>query len=341
MIRKKILYIGNKVLKRGLTPTTVDTLTPLLNTIYDVKSISDKKNIFTRAINIIFTIIKLRKNIDLIIIDTYSTKNFYVSLIVSFLGRIFKIKYIPYLHGGSLPERLDNNPILSNLIFENSYINVAPSNYIYNAFIKNNYKTTIISNNIDLSNYTFKHRVEILPKLLYVRAFEKTYNPTMAVYVLNELVKNYPDSELCMVGPDKDGTLNEVKDLIKSFGLVNKVKITGKMTKEEWIKLSENYDIFINTTNFDNQPVSVIEAMALGFPVVSTNVGGIPYLIEHNKNGVLVKKNDYDSMTKEIITILKDFNISSTLSVNARKKAEEFDWKNIKKKWKEIIDNVS
>ena len=45
----------------------------------------------------------------------------------------------------------------------------------------------------------------------------------------------------------------------------------GRLTKHEWVELSYNYDIFINTTNYDNQPISVIESMALGLPIISTN----------------------------------------------------------------------
>ena len=56
-----------------------------------------------------------------------------------------------------------------------------------------------------------------------------------------------------------------------------KITITGILRKAEWIELSKDYDVFINTTNVDNMPVSVIEAMALGMPIVSTNVGGIPF----------------------------------------------------------------
>ena len=67
------------------------------------------------------------------------------------------------------------------------------------------------------------------------------------------------------------------------------MNFTGKLSKQEWRDLSKDYNVFINTTNFDNTPVSVIEAMALGIPVVSTNVGGLPFLITDKVDGVLVE----------------------------------------------------
>ena len=99
----------------------------------------------------------------------------------------------------------------------------------------------------------------------------------MAVKVLQQLQKQYPSATLTMVGPDKDGSLQTTKDFAKSLGIT--VNFSGQLTKEEWWELASKHDIFINTTHFDNTPVSVMEAMALGLPVVSTNVGGIPYLL--------------------------------------------------------------
>ena len=138
-----------------------------------------------------------------------------------------------------------------------------------------------------------------------------------------------------MVGPDKDGTLNDVQLLIDRYELHDSVEITGVLSKSEWHKKSEEFDIFINTTNVDNTPVSVIEAMALGLPIVSTNVGGMPFLVENNKDGVLVEKNNAVEMATRIIEILEKNNIS--LAKNARIKAESFDCNIVKNKWVEIL----
>ena len=97
---------------------------------------------------------------------------------------------------------------------------------------------------------------------------------------------------LCMIGPDRDGSMAEFIKYAESKGVIERIKITGKLSKEEWIKVSEDYDFFINTTNIDNTPVSVIEAMALGLIVVSTNPGGIPFLLTADKDSILVEPGD-------------------------------------------------
>jgi len=149
------------------------------------------------------------------------------------------------------------------------------------------------------------------------------------------LKNKYENAELCMVGPEVDGSLNSTKLLANKYKI--KVRFTGKLSKKEWINLSNDYNIFINTTNFDNMPVSVIEAMALGLPIISTNVGGIPFLIENEEHGILVDKNDVESMVKQTVRLVKNPELVSYLAYNARKKVEQFDWVVVRNKWKELL----
>ena len=141
-----------------------------------------------------------------------------------------------------------------------------------------------------------------------------------------------------MVGPDKDGSLQKVIDLAKELEVSDSLKITGRLSKDEWIKCSEDYDIFINTTDYDNHPVSVIEAMALGLPVVSTHVGGIPYLIEDNTDGLLVPPDNAGKFTEQIDRLIADKNLVLSLTQNARSKVNDFDWEILKHKWFNLLD---
>ena len=331
-----ILYIGNNLAKKTNYATSMDVLSRLLSlegfTIY--KS-SSKSNTFFRLLEMCYDLVRYRSIVDYVLIDTYSTSNFYYALLTSQLCRLLSLKYLPILRGGNLPGRLMNNPRLSALIFKNSYQNITPSGYLKYEFEKEGFKTILIPNVIPIANYTFKERKKIAPKLLYVRAFAKIYNPTMAIEVLKELKKTYPTAILCMIGPDKDGTLDDVLQLINTYELQDSIEITGVLSKEEWHKKSEDFDVFINTTNVDNTPISVIESMALGLTIVSTNVGGLPYLIENNRDGVLVDKNNSSAMTNKIIEIISENN--SSLAKKARIKAEFFDCNNVKNKWVEIL----
>ncbi|MBR9845714.1 MAG: glycosyltransferase family 4 protein, partial [Algicola sp.] len=251
------------------------------------------------------TCLKLAKRVDVVLIDTYSTQNFYYALSISQLCRILNVSYIPILHGGNLTSRLNSHPKWCRLIFKNATCNVSPSLFLKEAFETAGFENIIhIPNTIKIEEYPFDNRNYDEPKLLWVRSFSKIYNPELAVKVFRNIKDLYPNASLCMVGPDADGSQKAVEALAQDLNL--NVTFTGKLEKIQWIKLARDYNIFINTTNLDNTPLSVIEAMALGVPVVSTNVGGMPYLITHNGDGLLVQPNHADDMSSAVVSIFRN-----------------------------------
>lgn len=334
---KTLLYIGNKLSKHGYTPTSIETLGIFFeNEGYSLHYASSKKNKMIRFLDMLLKTWEVRKKIDYVIIDTYSTSNFWYAFAVSQLCIALKLRYIPILRGGDLPDRLSKNPKLCSLIFNNAYKNVAPSKYLMHYFELAKIKNLVyIPNTIELDNYPFKLRENLEPKLLWVRSFAKIYNPKMAVDVLHSLKGEYPNATLCMVGPEKDGSLEETKKYSQNLGL--DVQFPGRLSKKEWINLSENYDIFLNTTHFDNTPVSVMEAMALGLPIISTNVGGIPFLLEDKKTAILVNDDDVKKMTESVKFIIENSQFAKSLSQNSRLLASKFDWEEVKQHWMEIL----
>jgi glycosyltransferase involved in cell wall biosynthesis len=334
---KNLLYIGNKLSKTGKTETTIQTLSDALRSEgYMVYAVSNKKNKLWRLLDMLLAILKCSKKVDCVLIDTYSTSNFYYAYSCSQFCRLLKLKYIPILHGGNLPNRLQNNPKLSKALFKNAYKNIAPSLYTQSNFEKHGFTNIVcIPNSIKLKNYPFKQRTYETVKLLWVRSFSEIYNPLLAIKILKSLLDEGLQASLCMVGPDNDGSLWKAKKYAEKLNI--EVTFTGKLSKEAWISLSEDYNVFINTTNFDNMPVSVIEAMALGLPVISTNVGGMPYLIETNEDGILVNPNDVIAFVEAIKKMQTNNDFTTNMALKARQKVKDFDWELVKKHWISIL----
>ena len=333
---KKILYIGNALSAKGKSSTLIETLSEQLKGTYSIKIASNKSNKVLRLIDMMRLVLGNSAKTDYVLIDTYSTTNFYYALIISQLCRLLNLKYINILHGGNLEKRLELNPKLSRLIFKNSYKLVAPSNFLKSIFESYGYNEVIhIPNNIEIDRYRFENRNINDIKLLWVRSFSSIYNPEQAILVLERLLKKNYNAELTMIGPEVDGTLKKVKELAKNKNI--DVNFTGRLSKTEWITLSKNFNVFINTTNFDNTPVSVIEAMALGLPVVSTNVGGMPYLISDNQDGLLVNPRDVEAMVNAILKIKNEDNLREEIIKNARSKVENFAWTKVKLKWEALL----
>lgn len=303
-------------------------------------SISSIKNKFFRILEIIWILTKNSNKTDLVIIHSFSTFAFYITLITSLLCRLFKIKYIVLVHGGDYPNRIKKSPFFIKMIFKYSYLNVSPSKYLQNEFGKLGYEFKFIPNAIDLELFKYKERFEYKPNLLWVRAFDKIYNPTMAVLVVSHLKNIYPNVKLWMVGNKCDQSYYETVDLIKKLNLQENIELTGVLSHKAWSELSQNADIFINTTNIDNMPVSVIQAMSLGLPVFSTNVGGIKWLIEDKINGIKCSVGNAEEMANQILYYLNNQKELSNISKNAMNIPLAFQWDKILPLWKEILGKI-
>lgn len=337
MPQKRILYVGNRLSVHGKSPTSADIIPRLLSAEgFDVEVVSSKLNKAARLYHMVWTVHRLRNQIDFVLIDTYSTASFYYAVLVAGLCRRYQLKYIPVLHGGNLPERLKKSPRRSQKLFGKAFMNVAPSGFIFNAFKENGFQNVeLIPNFIPMENYPFKERNDFSYKLLWVRSFSSEYHPELALEIVEDLMKQGKPVSLTMVGPEKDGTLEKCKKIALEKNLP--VTFTGVLPKEDWISLSRDFDFFINTTRKDNMPVSVIEAMALGLPVISTDVGGLPFLIETGKTGMLVPEGNASAFVNEISRLVENREEAMSIANHARKKVEAFDWQKVKDLWHALL----
>lgn len=316
----------------------IETLTPNLATRYSIKSVSSVRSKPLRLMHMLWTILTHRKRIQVALIDTFSTQAFWFAYLNGRLCSFFNIPYIPIIRGGDFVNRINKSRNACDKLLHRSYLTIVPSKYLEHHLTSQGYTVRYIPNFIQLDLYPFKERNNLSANLLWVRAFHRIYDPVMAAKVLKELLTEFPSATLCMVGSDTDGTRKIVEEFAASNNLDGNLTMTGRLLKKEWIARSQESDVFINTTTIDNMPVSVIEAMALGMPIVSTDVGGVPFLIEDGKDGILVPAGDARRMVTVISELIKNPGKASSLSRNARRKAEGFAWDQVKQKWFEVLD---
>jgi glycosyltransferase involved in cell wall biosynthesis len=335
-----LLYIGNMLSKHGTTPTTIETLSPRLARDFTVINASSKANKILRLLDMWFAILKNRNRAQFVLIDTYSSSAYTFAKTCGQLCRWLKLPYIPFLHGGGLPNRFATDVEASKKYLAGGAAIVSPSGYLQDAVSRQfGLKPVIIPNFIDIDLYPFALRTGLNPvRILWVRSFHVSYQPHLAVEVLSKLRIEGIDAQLTMVGPDKDGTIETCKQLAKNLGVHDKIRFTGRLAKEEWIALSASHNVFLNTTSVDNTPVSVMEAMALGMPVVTTKVGGIPFLFEDGKEGVMVKNQTSVALAKAILDFVSNPHKTASISAAARKKAEEWEWEVVRLKWLELLN---
>jgi glycosyltransferase involved in cell wall biosynthesis len=117
-----------------------------------------------------------------------------------------------------------------------------------------------------------------------------------------------------------------VREAARQLTVDRLLELPGAVPKQRVPEALAAGDIFLNTTDFDNTPVSVLEAMACGLCIVSTDAGGIRHLLEDGTDALLVPCGDRRAMAAAVFRILREPGLAARLSVNARRKAERFDW---------------
>ena len=306
---------------------------------YKTTCVSSKINRAARIAEITRTLTKNHRTFDVVLLDTYSGMSFITADVVGLLCKKFKLPIIMILRGGNLPEFMQKYPRWTKKVLNRADSLVAPSEYLAEKIGDWGYAISVITNIIDLSRYQYRERSNISPKLIWMRSFHPIYNPEMAVKVLAKLRQSKPDATLTMAGNDK-GLENEIKALVEKLGLSGAVRFAGFLDLEKKLREFSDAGIYINTNRIDNMPVSVVEARALGLPVVATDVGGLPYLIEHGENGFLVSSEDVDAMVKSIKMLLDNPELTQKISRNGRALAENSAWTTVRLEWERLIEEV-
>src|SRR5690606_23200372 len=123
-----------------------------------------------------------------------------------------------------------------------------------------------------------------------------------------------------------DGSFQATRQAAIRLGIEDSLQLVKGVAKVDVPSYISRGDIFLNTTTIDNTPVSVLEAMACGLCVVSTNVGGIPYMLQHEHNALLVPTGDAKAMAAGVSRVLNEPMLAGTLSQNAQRYTEQLDW---------------
>lgn len=306
---------------------------------FSITCVSSKINRFHRLAEIITTLVRGSRRFDLVVVEVYSGMGMIIADVAGRLGRLLRLPLIMVLHGGHLPEFMERHPRWTKRVLNRADSLVAPSAYLAAKIGKFGYQIAQIPNVIDLDDYPFRERSRIEPRLIWMRSFHSIYNPEMALDVLAKLRATFPHATLTMAGVDK-GLEGAIRQKAEHLGLTDAVQFPGFLNAEEKVRQFADADIYLNTNRIDNMPVSVIEACALGLLVIATRVGGLPFLIDHRENGLLVPSEDAEAMTHAVTELLKDPDLTRRVSLGARRLAERSAWKRVRSDWEELFAKV-
>jgi glycosyltransferase involved in cell wall biosynthesis len=243
------------------------------------------------------------------------------------------------LHGGGLPMRYQKTTMLTNWLFKNAIAITAPSLYLQNYFNQNGYNVVLIPNPINLSNYPIVNNSIDYPIILYLRGFGKIYRPLLVLESLTLIKSEYPKVVLHMFGTTNIGMYAICKNYIIENDLESNVVIHGSKSTDIWVQIAKECNMSISIPEFDNTPVSVIECMAMQIPVISADVGGIPFLIKDRVNGLITKPLAVE-IAKNVRELVNNKELYRDIQNNAFSNINTYSIDEVVSKWKIVLNSI-
>lgn len=262
-----------------------------------------------------------------------------------------KAKLCTFFHGYDMSVFLNLHPNIYNNLFNALDIAFPISNYWKNELINlgcNPSKIIVHHMGIDCNKFYFKprqlHQQEKIRLITIARLVEKK-GIKYAIEALAYVAKEYNNIEYYIVG---DGILKEnLRDLIFVLNLQEKVKLLGWQPQDKVTELLNTAHILVapSVTSSGNDkegiPVAIMEAMAMGLPVISTYHSGIPELVEDGITGFLVQEKNVDELAEKIILLIKNSECWEKMGQLGRQKIEKcFEINTLNENLLNILNNI-
>jgi len=210
---------------------------------------------------------------------------------------------------------------------------VVPSGYLVDVLREFELEAQIVPNIVDLSQFRYRLRSPLRPHLVCTRGFHPYYGIDVVVRAFAEVQKSYAEAQLDLVGGGK--LENQIRDLVRQMNLSG-VNFLGLASRQNIGQFYDRADIFVNASNLDNMPVSVLEAFASGTPVVTTAPESMRYIVENGRTGLLSEPGDAGALARNILAVLSDSGLAMRLSRNAFAESAKYSWESIRDQWLKV-----
>lgn len=275
---------------------------------------------------------------DIVHVFSSGTTSYVISTLPAlFAAKFFGKKTILHYHTGEAREHLEKWGWTATSSMREFDRIIVPSEYLVQIFRKFGIEARAIFNFVDAEKFRFRHRSALKPVFLSNRNFEKHYDVGCALRAFQKIQKEFPEARLFVAG--SGGEESGLRGLAAELNLKN-TEFTGKIAPDEMARLYEKADIFLNSSRVDNMPLSIIEAFASGLAVVSTDAGGIPFLVKHEETGLLSAPGDCRALAENALRLLRDEALSRKIIEKARSECVKYSWDEVRGEWSELYRKI-
>ena len=207
---------------------------------------------------------------------------------------------------------------------------VVPSGFLREVFAKRGVETVEVPNIVDLAAFHPADSRPAEPHILVTRNLEPIYDIATAIRAFEMVLERAPGARMTIAGSGPQRA--ELERLAAELGVSERVRFTGRLDNSELPALYRTASVALNPSLADNMPISLLEAMASGVPIVSTNVGGIPHLVADGKTAVLVAPRTPHLMAQAILRLVADPALAARLSCTGVEASRCYGWSHIRER---------
>lgn len=230
--------------------------------------------------------------------------------------------------GGEAGDFLARSAGLVRWTMGRAQVLAVPSGFLEQVFAAHRMPATIVPNVVDLARFKPADSLpEGPPHLVVARNLERLYDNATAVRAFAQLRARYPDARLTIAGTGPEELA--LRKLAADLGLADAIGFAGRLDRDAMAALYRRASVVVNPSLADNMPNSVLEAMASGVPVVSTNVGGVPFLVRHEETALLVAPGDEQSMAAALLRVAEDRALALRLRSCALADVRRYTWEQV------------
>lgn len=249
------------------------------------------------------------------------------------IGRLFGVSVVVNYRGGEAETFLAGSADRVLPTLRRTQALVVPSGYLENVFARHGMASRVVANIVDLARFrpAVADKHVFGPHIVVTRNLEPIYDVACAIRAFARLRETQPTATMSIAGSGPER--HALETLACQLGIGDAITFTGRLDRDAIAELYRGADIALNPTRVDNMPNSVLEAMASGLPVVSTNVGGVPYILEHERTGLLVPSGDDVAMAAALQRLSTDVALRLRLAAAGIEEASRYAWPRVRDQW--------
>lgn len=249
------------------------------------------------------------------------------------IGRLRGLRVIVNYRGGNAQRFLARSraPVVAALRMAHAL--VTPSSFLQRVFSEYGMQAQVVPNIVDLSRFrpASERAFGMAPHIIVTRNLELIYDIPTAVRAFALVREEFRDAQLTVAGSGPE--LPRLQALAAELGLDGCVRFSGRIDNADIPALYASADCMLNPSTVDNMPISILEAHASGIPVVSTNVGGIPDIVDDGVSALLVPPGDHQAMARAAIQVLADRSLAQRMRAAGLASVSRYAWPEVREQW--------